>query len=73
MTAPMISTLKLNINCAMCGKSSTVYVRKDQYEAWQEGTLVQIAMPQLSVDDRETLVSSLCRKCQDLIFNEPLD
>lgn len=73
MTAPMIGTLKLNISCAMCGRNSIVYARKDQYEAWQEGTLVHIAMPQLSVEERETLISSLCRGCQDLIFNEPLD
>jgi len=40
------------------------------YAAWQAGILIQQAMPGVSIEDRETLISSLCHHCQEQMFTE---
>lgn len=39
-----------------------------QIANWKTGTLIQRAMPNLSADQRELLISHTCGKCWDRMF-----
>jgi hypothetical protein len=47
----------------MCGKSTNIEYDIDGYKAWKEGALIQDAFPDMSADDRETLISGLDPEC----------
>ena len=55
-------------NCVFCGKPHTVEVMEYQFNVWRMGELIQNAMPDTSVEDREFLISGICPKCQESIF-----
>lgn len=42
----------------------------EQYEAWSNGKLIQDAMPHLSVEDREFIVSGCTADDFDFLFPE---
>ena len=54
--------------CPMCGKLHSVEVNLSAYEKWQNGELIQNAMPNLSATEREQLISGFCPDCQEKIF-----
>ena len=56
--------------CAFCGKFHLVKVDLEQLEAWQNGELIQNAMPDLTPVEQEQLISGLCPKCQAEMFGE---
>jgi Zn finger protein HypA/HybF involved in hydrogenase expression len=56
------------IQCPFCGSYHEVEVDVEQYLAWQNGELIQNAMPNLSATEREQLISGICPKCQREIF-----
>ena len=58
------------MTCPLCGEDHAVEVNLAQYEAWQNGELIQNAMPYLTPTEREQLISGLCPKCQAKIFGE---
>ena len=60
--------INLLITCPICGATYEVAVPADGYMAWQNGELIQNAMPTLSADERECLISGLCLDCQNDIF-----
>ena len=37
-------------------------------DSWQNGALIQDAMPYLSADEREILISGICGECFDNMF-----
>ena len=55
--------------CPFCGKVTLVEVDSKQYNAWESGKLIQYAMPTMSATKRETLITGMCAKCQDSIFD----
>ena len=58
------------ITCPFCGEDYAVEVDLAQYEAWQNGKLIQNAMPDLTPIEREQLISGLCPKCQAEMFGD---
>lgn len=56
--------------CVFCGKEHFVTVNEKEYMAWENGELIQKAMPSLSATEREQLISHICPKCQASIFGE---
>ena len=54
--------------CVFCGKTHSVDLMEYQFNLWREGELIQVAMPDVSVEDREFLISGICPKCQEDIF-----
>ena len=54
--------------CPECGKKTTITVDIDAYARWRNGELIQRAFPDMSADDRETLMTGLCIDCQKQIF-----
>ena len=56
--------------CHTCGKVSYIDIPKDAYEKWQFGMLIQEAWPEGTATERETLISGLCKDCQEGVFND---
>lgn len=50
--------------CPHCKKAGCVTgVNSKGYVAWQNGALIQNALPELSADERERLVTGVCPRC----------
>ena len=62
--------IDIEITCPFCGADHAVEVDLAQYKAWQNGELIQNAMPNLTPTEREQLISGLCPKCQAEVFGE---
>lgn len=62
--------LQIQRKCRICGKVRTVEMSEEAFEMWTLGTLIQDAAPEMSVDDRELLISSICGPCFDDMFGE---
>jgi len=60
--------ITLTTYCPFCGETNYVLVREEDYIAWQNGELAQIAFPYLSADEREMLISGICPTCWDEMF-----
>ena len=58
------------MTCTFCRQFHLVEVDLEQLEAWRDGELIQNAMPDLTLTEREQLISGLCPKCQAEIFGE---
>ena len=63
--------ITLTITCIMCKEVHKIVVSDDGFEKWNKGELIQIALPELSADEREMLISKTCGKCWDKLFAEP--
>lgn len=61
-------TMNLETRCPLCGAVSVVVVNAEDFEAWQNGELVQNAFPYLDANEREALVSGICPDCWDRMF-----
>ena len=66
----MIMRIDVSIICPFCGGDHAVEVDLAKFEAWQNGELIQNAMPDLTFTEREQLISGLCPKCQVKAFGE---
>lgn len=54
--------------CRLCGVNSVLDVPSDGLALWRSGKYVQDAFPDLSVDDRELLVSGTHPECWNNLF-----
>ena len=54
--------------CRFCGVSSEVWLDADQLRQWQSGVLIQDAMPDISSDERELLISGTHAHCWIRMF-----
>jgi len=52
----------------MCGASFPLDVTDEQIANWRNGALIQRAMPNLTADERELLISGYCGTCFDKLF-----
>jgi len=62
--------VKISVICVFCGIESTIEVDDYGYYRWLEGVHIQDALPQLTSDQRELLISHTCGKCYDKMFGE---
>lgn len=61
-----MSKVSGQIKCILCGTVSPMIVaEKEDVRRWHEGALIQNALPYLTDDEREWLISSMCPKCFD--------
>ena len=58
----------LNAQCRVCQNWESMEVESADYKNWKEGTLIQAAMPYLTTDQRELLISATCGTCWDDLF-----
>ena len=63
----------LEPTCRHCGTTVQISVIGPDYDRWKNGELIQDAMPYLSPDEREILISGTCGPCFDRMFGEGED
>lgn len=63
-------TVVVETFCILCHTGDRVEVPRAGYEAWQAGEFIQNALPTLSADEREQLVSGSHGSCFDNAFPE---
>ena len=56
------------VNCIQCGEAQHIEARTADLDAWIGGELIQVAMPYLTADEREILISGVCGTCFDNMF-----
>ena len=61
--------LKVVGTCSISGEEHAIEVPTEGFTRWQSGTLIQVALPNLSPDDREFLMSGITPAAWDQIFN----
>ena len=49
--------------CNKCEDQVEMAVNVDDYTSWENGELIQNAMPYLTADEREVLISGICGPC----------
>ena len=59
----MSGNYRINESLPFCVVKSQVSVKQEEYIAWQQGELIQNAMPSLSPADRELLMTGMCDDC----------
>lgn len=65
--------MKVTKKCMMTGEENTLDLKitEDQFRRWQNGELIQNAMPQLSPDEREFLISGIVPGKWDELIEDP--
>ena len=54
--------------CQFCQVDHVVMADQMDVANWENGALIQDALPYLSADDRELLISGTCGACYDKMF-----
>ena len=66
---PQAGMLRINVECVVCGEEKFVEVPEEAFFKWyKHGIAIQYAMPMLSADERELLMSQICGKCFERLF-----
>ena len=60
----------MTIDCVQCKETQSITVGSEDLANWHNGDLIQDAMPYLSADDREVLISGTCGACFDKMFGD---
>lgn len=63
-------TIMVPTTCPFCGHTTYIQCDKDAYDRWQNGMSIQDAMPDMTPEDREMLISGICPSCWDDMFGE---
>lgn len=56
--------------CMMCGKDGDVVAPLAEVRRWEQGELIQHAMPSLTADQREQLINGTHPECWDALMGE---
>ena len=64
----MVKSVIWEAKCPFCKSKSEVVIPIKGYNKWVGGVAVQNAFPELSADDRELLITGMCRDCNKKIF-----
>lgn len=62
-----MSLVAVQFKCT-CGADVEVVVPEAGFEKWQSGIAIQVVLSDVSVDDREKLITRLCQKCLDEVY-----
>ena len=60
--------IEFTVECKMCKAEFKISYLKHDYENWKAGMLIQDAMPYLTDDQREMMISGVCGVCFDALF-----
>jgi hypothetical protein len=53
----------------LCGATKQIEVDTEALIAWQHGALIQRCFPDMSVEDRELMISHTCGTCWNNLFS----
>jgi carbon storage regulator len=59
----------VNGSCPVCKEDWSLAVPRHGFVAWKSGTLIQKALPQTTLSEREMLISGTCDTCFSKMFN----
>jgi hypothetical protein len=62
--------MTVEIKCKTCGKTYKFEINPKGYVRWEEGTPIQVALPELTPSQRELMISQTCDTCFDTILKE---
>jgi DNA-directed RNA polymerase subunit RPC12/RpoP len=62
--------MTLKIECRECSQMVTVQAKEEDVLRWVQGELIQKALPYLSEDDREMLITRTCSECWKKMFED---
>jgi len=65
--------LSIKVTCSHCDETHSVLVNQIDVAEWKAGKYIQDAMPYLSADERELLISQTCGVCWDEMFGDPCE
>jgi len=54
----------VDMDCPICHRTHRIAADQDGLSAWTSGELIQNALPELTVVEREQLITHLCPPCQ---------
>lgn len=60
----------MTVESTSCHRNFEVPATPEQIAAWHDGALIQNAMPDISEDLRELLISGTCGQCFDEMFRD---
>ncbi len=66
-------TTTVSVVCRLCKGEQRISAPVTAFLAWENGAFAQDALPMLSADDREMLISQTCGDCWADMFGEPED
>lgn len=69
----MMKDIRLEMTCPFCGADHHVDCREEQYNAYCNGELAQVAFDDLNATEREQIISHICPSCQEKIFGQGVD
>lgn len=61
-------SIVLGIACEQCGEQHFIAVNRTDWQDYLDGKLAQDAFPYLQADNRELIISKICDKCFNKIF-----
>ena len=64
------TTAVIDVTCKKCNVNHTIVLDKERYIKWQTRTRIQEAFPEMDVDTRELLISSIYGNYFDNLFDE---
>lgn len=65
--------MKILQKCRVCKAFVKFVVNDIDYQKWQDGMLIQDAMPGLTPAQREILISGVCGACFDTLLGKEED
>ena len=61
-------TAVVAVPCRLCDTVHDLTVNVEGYVNWQAGEFIQDALPELSCDERELLISGTCGACFEVAY-----
>jgi hypothetical protein len=65
-----LQKVEVEVVCALCQQPKRVLVPVEGLLAWRKGMYIQDAMPDVSAEERELLISQTCPACFNEAFKE---
>jgi hypothetical protein len=66
-----MTKLSIQVKCHSCNKNTSLDVDEQSYLSWKKGEkLIQKALPDLTAEQRELLISQTCGFCFDEMWKE---
>ena len=66
----MSKPFTVNRTCILCSEEVTITTTEEGMTQWYNGEFIQDAMPELTPDEREIMISGICGLCFDKEFTD---
>lgn len=63
-------TIQIEKVCIGCKVAFVIRAPAEGFMRWKKGAYIQMALPTLTADERELLISGICGKCYDNMCDE---